>query len=199
MLNADQYISIAYPNVFAYATNNPIKYADASGNIVETIVDIASATWSFVDFMKNPSWINLGFLAWDVASVCVPFVPGSYAVKGSKKLIKVASKISDFKTAKYLTIGSYSKVKRMFKGAKGIEVHHLIEKRFLKITKEGTKKSVFYGVKAPQMMSVPMTKALHKTITKRWRDAFHYKYNYSTITKAEMIKAINKPELFMSI
>lgn len=192
MLNADQYISIAYPNVFAYATNNPIKYADASGNIVETIVDIASATWSFVDFMKNPSWINLGFLAWDVASVCVPFVPGSYAVKGSKKLIKVASKISDFKTAKYLTIGSYSKVKRMFRGAKGIEVHHLIEKRFLK-TGYMWQKGKYGNIKLleTKMMSVPISKSLHKTITKRWRKEIPYRYNYSSLSKDRMIKAIN--------
>ena len=188
-LNADQYISISQPNVFSYVTNNPIKYADPSGNVVETIIDIANLGYSFIELVKKPSWLNLGFLIWDAASVMVPFAPGSYVVKGGKKLIKVASKVSDFKTAKYLTIGTYSKVKKLFKGAKGIEVHHIIEKRFLKTgkMKNGTK-----PLRQSKMMSVPLEKGLHREITNRWREEFPYGCKYKDITKEGMKKAIEK-------
>lgn len=67
----------------------------------------------------------------DVGSVFIPFVPGSYTAKGGKKLLKVASKASDFKDAKYLTIGSYRNVKKIFKGCTNVDVHHVIEKRFV--------------------------------------------------------------------
>jgi len=189
MLNADHYMSVAYPNLFSYALNNPVKNADPSGNAIETIIDIASVAWSFVELWSKPTWINLGYLAWDVASVFVPFVPGSYVVKGGKQLIKVASKASDFKTAKYLTIGSYTKVKKLFKGAKNVEVHHLIEKRFLNIKKGG--KKVFKNVTQGKMMAVPISKGLHQKITNRWRDVFPYGMDYNKITKTQMRRAIN--------
>lgn len=93
---------------YSYIANIPVE-------LLHT--DSESVTWSSVDFIKDPSWINLGFLAWDVAAVFVPFVPGSYIAKGGKKLIRVASKADDLKTAKYLTVGPYYKVKKLFKGA----------------------------------------------------------------------------------
>ena len=192
MLNADQYISIAYPNLFTYAVNNPVMYADASGNVVETVIDIASIAVSTVDMIKKPSWINLGFLAWDVASVFIPFVPGSYTAKGGKQLIRIADKTRDFKTAKYMTIGSYGKVKKIFKGAKNVEVHHLIEKRFLQcgnlVSNKRTKKRLLQS----QMMAVPMDKKLHRIITNRWRSEIKYKYAYESLTKKELEDAIKK-------
>ena len=192
MLNADQYISIAYPNLFTYAVNNPVMYADASGNVVETVIDIASIGVSTVELIKNPSWINLGFLAWDVASVFVPFAPGSYVAKGGKQLIKVASKAKDFKTAKYLTVGSYGKLKKIFKGTKNIEVHHVIEKRFLQSGKMYSNKKLKKKLIQSKMMAVPLEKRLHQKITNRWRKQFQYNYGYKKITKAQMIIAINK-------
>ena len=192
MINADQFISIAYPNLFTYAVNNPVMYADASGNVVETVIDIASIGVSTVELIKNPSWINLGFLAWDVASVFVPFAPGSYVAKGGKQLIKVADKAKDFKTAKYLTVGSYGKIKKMFKGAKNIEVHHVIEKRFLKSGKMYIDKRKKKLLKQSKMMSVPLEKNLHRKITNEWRKAFEYGNSYKDLTKGEMKKIIKK-------
>ena len=139
-----------------------------------------------------PSWINLGFLAWDVASVFIPFVPGSYTAKGGKRLLRVADKTRDFKTAKYMTIGSYGKVKKIFKGAKNIEVHHLIEKRFLQcgymVSNQKTKKRLLQS----QMMAVPVDKKLHRIITNRWRKEIKYKYAYQRLTKKELEDAIKK-------
>lgn len=187
-LNADQYISVQEENLLSYGKNNPLKYADSSGNAIETIIDVLSIGWSFASLVTSPSWANLGYLMWDVGAVFVPFVPGSYVAKGGKKLLKVASKTSEFKNAKYLTIGTYRKLKKLFKNCKNVEVHHIIEKRF-----RNTGKLIYKGKKVSvgQMMSVPLEKSLHQKITQRWRVAIKYRKNYKNLTKAEMRKAIN--------
>lgn len=187
-LNADQYISVQEENLLSYGKNNPLKYADSSGNAIETIIDVLSIGWSFASLVTSPSWANLGYLMWDVGAVFVPFVPGSYVAKGSKKLLKVASKTSEFKNAKYLTIGTYTKLKKLFKNCKNVEVHHIIEKRF-----RNTGKLKYKGKKisAGSMMSVPLEKSLHQKITKRWRKEIPYGTDYTKISKARMIKAVN--------
>lgn len=73
---------------------------------------------------------------WDVGAACLPFAPGSYAVKAfemtkrgktvSKVSLKVASSISDLKKGKkYMTIGKYKGLRKVFKG-KGFkyQCHH---------------------------------------------------------------------------
>ena len=70
-----------------------------------------------------------------------------------------------------------------------VEVHHLIEKRFLK-----TKKFKVDGkyVKAKDMMSVPLSKELHKEITRRWREVHQYGKPYGTLDKSTMKYYIEK-------
>ena len=188
-LNADQYISVQEENLLSYGKNNPLKYADSSGNAIETIIDVLSIGWSFASLVTSPSWANLGYLMWDVGAVFVPFVPGSYVAKGGKKLLKVASKTSEFKNAKYLTIGTYTKLKKLFKNCKNVEVHHIIEKRF-----RNTGKLKYKGKKisAGSMMSVPLEKSLHQKITKRWRKEIPYGTDYTKISKTRMRIAINR-------
>lgn len=77
-------------NDYAYCGNNPVGRVDADGQAVETIADIASIGWSTYDLIKNPSWANVGYLAWDVGATVVPFVPGSYTSKGAKIAAKGA-------------------------------------------------------------------------------------------------------------
>ena len=74
-------------------------------------------------------------------------------------------------------------MKKVFKGKKGIEIHHLVEKRFSKLFKK---------VKTDDFLSVPLSKELHRTITNRWRNCFPYGTNYSKITKTQMRNAIKK-------
>ena len=169
-------------NAFAYCRNNPIKYEDSSGYWLETAVDVLSIGWSVYDLVRAPSWINLGYLVWDIASAFIPFAPGSYTVKGGKIALKVANKASDFKNVKTLTTGTYKGLKKLFKGIKGVEVHHIIEKRFKDLFKKCASTDMF--------MSVPLTKELHKTITQRWRQEFKYGYKYKNITYTQMKKAI---------
>lgn len=171
-------------NLFSYCGNNPLNKIDPSGYVIETIIDIASVGLSLYQFIKKPSWINFGYLAWDVASAFIPFVPGSYTAKGGKLAVKIASKASDLKGTKYLQIGKYKDLKKLFKGTKGIEVHHIIEKRF--------QSKLFKGVKEANFMSIPLSKEVHQTITNRWRKAIPYGTDYSKISYSKMEKAIKE-------
>lgn len=81
-------------NYYSYGENNPLKYADPSGHVVETILDIASIGWSAYDLWKNPSLANAGYLLWDVGATFVPVLPGSYVVKGGK-IVSTVVKGSD--------------------------------------------------------------------------------------------------------
>jgi RHS repeat-associated protein len=73
-------------NLYTYVQNDPMQYVDPSGHFLETLLDVVSVAWSAVDLVKNPSWGNAGYLTWDVAAAVIPFVPGSYVVKGAKAL-----------------------------------------------------------------------------------------------------------------
>ena len=50
----------------------------------EIIADVASVGYSTYQLLKNPSWINAGYLLWDVGASALPFIPGSYASKVGK-------------------------------------------------------------------------------------------------------------------
>lgn len=187
-LSADSFISLSYSNLYAYVVNNPTNMYDPSGKAVDIILDVAWAIGSLVEFFITPSWSTFGFLAWDVAAIFVPFVPGSYVDDAGKCVIKVANRISDFKNSNCMTLGAYNKLKKLFKGVEDVEIHHIIEKRFLEIKNGG--KKVFKDLTQGKMMSIPLSHQLHNTITQRWRSYFPYGYNYNTITKEKMRNAI---------
>lgn len=60
-------------------------------------------------------------------------------------------------------IDSYRKLKRLVKGS-GLEVHHLIEKRFAK----------FFKTSAGRFLSLPLSHEAHRVITDLWRTAIAY-------------------------
>ena len=171
-------------NIYSYCVNNPIAFCDNAGYAIDIVFDVGSAIWSLIDLVVAPSWLNFAFFLWDLASIIVPFVPGSYVARGGKIALKVASKIDDFMDGTKFISGTYRKLKKLFKGIKNIEIHHLIEKRF---------KKLFKKVKSTDdYLSIPLTKDLHKIITKRWRDYFPYGKNYNNLSKTKMRKAIKK-------
>lgn len=109
---------------------------------------------------------------------------GVKAVKKSKMVLRVADSISDFNRASRITIGEYRHLKKAFKGAKGIEIHHIIEKRLRPALKTKMRQG--------EMLAVPLSKDLHKKITKRWRRRIGYGKKYNKISKGELLNACDK-------
>ena len=70
-------------NLYCYCRNDPVNLYDPSGHARETVFDIVFAIWSLVDFIKDPTWENAGWIALDLLALAVPFLPG-----GSKVITK---------------------------------------------------------------------------------------------------------------
>lgn len=178
-------------HLYAYCANNPINYVDPSGHAWETLLDVASVGWSIIQLMNAPSWTNLGYLIWDIGATFIPFVPGSYAIKAvkgtstvSKISLRIPNKISDLKTAKNLTVGTYKSLNKIFKGQKygKIEIHHIVEKRFATVL----------GKSQSEIASVAIDKKLHQKITKRFRQACPTGIDYSRLSKKQLKKIVKK-------
>jgi hypothetical protein len=67
-------------------------------------------------------------------------------------------------------IKSYKELKKIVKG-KGLEVHHLIEKRFAGVFKPPLDKN--------KILSVVLTKSEHQAFTNAWRKAIPYGTKYT--------------------
>ncbi len=181
-------------NYYVYSANNPIYYCDPSGNAWETVFDIAGICWSASDFYNDPSWENAGYLAWDIAAIALPVVPGSYTAKPTK-LLKLFNRFDNAAdTARAVNISGdiirgakvaslngqaivapYRELKKIVSG-QGLEVHHLIEKRFARTL----------GIQnTNDMLSVAIDKDFHKKITSEIRNAIGYSNEKSkTLTTA---------------
>jgi RHS repeat-associated protein len=85
-------IKLLYPqsfNRYSYALNNPLRYVDRDGRIpVEEVIDVLVLAYDFYQLIKDPSWTNIGFFAWDIAGTAIPYVPGSWAGRGLKWLTR---------------------------------------------------------------------------------------------------------------
>ncbi|HBL85194.1 MAG: hypothetical protein A2Y17_11540 [Clostridiales bacterium GWF2_38_85] len=79
-INADSTIGangdLLSGNLFAYCSNNPVNCADPNGHAVDTVLDIGFFIWGLIDFIKDPSWENAGWLAVDALFMVIPFATG---------------------------------------------------------------------------------------------------------------------------
>lgn len=108
---------------------------------------------------------------------------GKFAVK-KKMALRAAETISDINSMSKISIGEYRHLKKSYKGVKNVEVHHIIEKRLLRTMKTTCKRG--------EMLSIPLSKNLHKKITKRWKKQIGYGTNYSSVTKKKLLVACDK-------
>lgn len=125
-LNPDSYRGEAAEpqtlHLYAYCANNPITRIDPTGHALETVVDVAFLGMSINDFRKSPTTENFIYVVWDGIATILPFVAGSYMVKGAKVLAKaditaeltrvgLADRISDAtKTVTTKVMTAFSKV-----------------------------------------------------------------------------------------
>jgi RHS repeat-associated protein len=75
---------------FAYANNNPVRYADPTGNWIESAFDILSIGYGIYDISQNGlNWENGLGLAADIVGLALPGVTGLGA------MVRVASRADD--------------------------------------------------------------------------------------------------------
>ncbi len=57
-------------------------YVDPTGHVLETVLDVLGLVYDVYDFVQKPTLLGAGFIAWDVVSIFVPVLPGSYIISG---------------------------------------------------------------------------------------------------------------------
>ncbi|MBQ7389736.1 MAG: RHS repeat-associated core domain-containing protein [Clostridia bacterium] len=180
-------------NLFVYCDNNPVMRTDHDGMFWGTLFDVASLGMSILEVWANPydpwAWAGLVGDAIDL----LPIVSG---VGEATDILRIATKADDFidladdihDTANVVdsTIDTYKNLRKVNKG-NGLEVHHIIEKRF----------APFLGQNKSEMLSIALSHDDHLVFTKAWREAIPYKTAFDTDqiwNSAQRIYA-NYPEL----
>ncbi|MDQ0114627.1 RHS repeat-associated core domain-containing protein [Paenibacillus harenae] len=163
-------------NQYMYAENNPLTYIDPTGHIVDTIADIVFIAIDVVAIAANPmnpwNWASLGA---DVVGLFTPGVTGlGQIVRGATKTEIKAARSALVKSFKGMSkseirgtiqmgkmILDYTTLKEIAKVISGIQVHHLIEKRFAKNL----------GIKQDDILSTAIDPGTHTKITNKFKRA----------------------------
>ena len=184
-------------NLYVYCSNNPVIYADSTGHWIETVFDVFSLGLSIVDVCVNPTdiWAWAG-LAGDLLDL-IPFVTG---VGEATDLLRIATKADNFidiaddihDTSNIIdgSIDTYKNLRKINKG-NGLEVHHIVEKRFASIL----------DVEPNEMLSIALSHEEHVVFTNAWRRAIPYKTPYDADKIWNAAKEIysNHPKLLEAV
>ena len=186
-VNADRYAStgqgLAGCNMFAYCNNNPVICKDSEGTLARTALvndggsstsggrtspDSKSTTGALPDPKPTPSSSNKGNRV--PVLVCLTIM--------SNGEIFLTHLIGETGTYDELR----SKVRSEAMGM-GLQVHHLIEKRFLAVDQIG---KIFSSPN--EMPCVILDRATHQIYTNDWRKAFAYGTNYAKVNYSEVVQ-----------
>jgi hypothetical protein len=182
-------------NLYAYCDNNPVMRADDGGAFWDTVFDVVSLGVSVVEVCITPAdpWAWSGLVG-DAIDL-IPFVTGVGEVT---RVINTGLDIADtvhdagkaidngkdFANAIDGAIDTYSNLRKANKG-NGLEVHHIVEKRFadaIGIARENTN----------NMLSIALDKQTHRMFTSLWRDEFKYGTNYSKLKPEDIWNAAQR-------
>ena len=118
-------------NLYAYGRNNPLSHVDPSGNIVETVWDIANVALDVTSLASNVAegnWgaaaVDAGGLVIDVAATAIPFVPGGAgtAIKAARMADKGYEAVKSAKRVEATIVDSSKVVSKLEK-----EVQHTVD------------------------------------------------------------------------
>ena len=171
-----------------------MNFVDPDGKFPDIIWDIASVGFGVHSLVSNIQSGNvrgaigdgIGIVV-DVAAAALPFIPGGvgYIRQGSRvrnmmnaggDFLRLTGELQNFDKAAEFGVDSYKNLKKnvnaTYGTGSGLEVHHLIEKRFAKQM----------GIKETDMPSIVLTKDEHQKFTNAWREAIDYEKSGKMIT-----------------
>ncbi|MFH1310903.1 MAG: RHS repeat-associated core domain-containing protein [Nanoarchaeota archaeon] len=83
-------------NRYSYARNNPYKYTDSSGNVIDTVIDVGFIGYDLYTIIQNPKESsNYIALAADVGGALLPFATGLGAVIRTTKGVEKAGDLAE--------------------------------------------------------------------------------------------------------
>ena len=146
-------------NNYVYSVD-PVNTFDLSGEFLETALDVAGLAYDYKEFNKNRSVKNAGFMLWSVASIALPFVPGSYAGRGLKMTSHFMDQMALRKVSMKSIIKTTSRSKDFFDPRYGTKIHWnkdtgLAVARLLKGRNRGYLNTVLVNVKKPKSRWIP--------------------------------------------
>ena len=179
---------------YAFCNNNPVNFVDLDGKAIDIIWDIASIGMSVRSFVQNVQSGNVKGavgdgvgIVMDAVAAAVPFIPGGvgYIRQGARLVnlmdaegdfLRLTGELQSFDKASEFGVDSYKTLKKSVKSTygtgSGLEVHHLIEKRFAKQL----------GMKETDIPSIVLTKDEHQKFTNVWRETIGYEKSGRMIT-----------------
>lgn len=165
-------------NLYTYCQNNPTMYVDPSGHFIDTVLDVVFIAADLRSILADPTKVsNWVALAADAVCAAVPGATGGgtvvrlaakaddvyKAAKAATKALSVSKKIKTFGSGKVVL--PYKYLQTIMKGT-GLEVHHLVEKRF----------ASKLGLKENEMVSIAIDPKLHDKITAAMRKKIGYNF-----------------------
>ena len=181
---AEKYYGIS---PYAFCNNNPVNFVDPDGRFPGIIWDVTSIGMGIDSFLDNYRAGKYGAaifdgvgIAVDVVAAFIPVVPGGVGIlrTGNRVLniadagidaLKIGDELSSFSYAAGFGVDSYKNLKKSVEATygtgSGLEVHHLIEKRFAEKM----------GMKEADMPSIVLTKDEHKQFTAAWNKAIGHR------------------------
>ena len=170
--------------MFAYCENDPVMRIDPTGEVFWDIFDVFMAALSWNDFLESPSFVSLGWAALDTIAL-LPGVPSSGYARRGVELVSNSygsvRRLANFAYATEYGIDTYRNLRQFTKGT-GLEVHHVIEKRF----------SGVIGINKNELLSVVLTREEHNAFTKRWREQIPYGTIYGELKRSQLWDAAKK-------